>query len=143
MQTNKKQSPKITALHLKRTWCAGRHGADLLIYWAHGSTGPRLPVTWSAVRHSISQKVPGLQTPTSSFQIPISDFEAQISSFQAPASRPQTPISRILSHLDGWILPTPWLETHFWSPWPQKSSFQHEIFSCFEVDVLSICKCPF
>ena len=44
----------------------------LLIYWAHGSTGPRLPVTWSAVRHSISQKVPG--SPECNFQLPGSNF---------------------------------------------------------------------
>ena len=33
-QTTKKQ-PRTSNSHLARTWRAGRHGADLLIYWAH------------------------------------------------------------------------------------------------------------
>jgi len=34
-QTTKKQ-PRTSNSHLTRTWRAGRHGADLSIYWAQG-----------------------------------------------------------------------------------------------------------
>ena len=33
-QTTKKQSPRTSGGQLARTWRAGRHGADLYIYWA-------------------------------------------------------------------------------------------------------------
>ena len=33
-QTTKKQSPRTSWCQLTRTWRAGRHGADLSIYWA-------------------------------------------------------------------------------------------------------------
>ena len=39
-QTTKKQ-PRTSNSHLARTWRAGRHGADLLIYWAHCPPGLR------------------------------------------------------------------------------------------------------
>ena len=35
-QTTKKQSPRTSSCQLTRTWRAGRHGAGLYIYWAHG-----------------------------------------------------------------------------------------------------------
>ncbi len=37
-QTTKKQ-PRTSNSHLTRTWRAGRHGADLSIYWAQGPPG--------------------------------------------------------------------------------------------------------
>ena len=68
-QTIKKQ-PRTSNSHLTRTWRAGRHGADLLIYWAQGSpalrghagraTGVRVPrfmalAGFSFFQHSGSQ----------------------------------------------------------------------------------------
>ena len=38
-QTIKKQSPRTSGSYLARTWRAGRHGADLLIYWAQWPHG--------------------------------------------------------------------------------------------------------
>ena len=38
-QTTKKQNPRTSAGQLTRTWRAGRHGADLSIYWAQGPPG--------------------------------------------------------------------------------------------------------
>ena len=42
-QTTKKQTPRTSGCYLARTWRAGRHGADLYIYWAHGP----FPASWS------------------------------------------------------------------------------------------------
>ena len=43
-QTSGKQLKKNSVTsdsHLARTWCAGRHSANLCIHWAHASLGPR------------------------------------------------------------------------------------------------------
>ena len=47
----KSKALKNLAPRLARTWRAGMHGADLLVYWAHGSLGP----SWQQVWHWCTQ----------------------------------------------------------------------------------------
>ena len=112
----------------------------LLIYWAHWSLGPDLLEPWSAAPASTSQIVPGafsvsaLHFPASRLQF--SAFRLQFPAFQAPeppTSRSQATNSRNLGYLNDWILSNPRLESHFWSPRSQTSSFPPDFLIFFEL----------